>query len=61
MKYKIIDGGVFRSDGASIPENPELRQWVEYLEWVAAGNTPIPLEDPIPEDFFDGPVAVQQF
>jgi hypothetical protein len=60
MKYKLIPDGVFRSDGACIPNIMECRQWREFLAWVEAGNTPIPLEDPIPEDFLDGHSAVQQ-
>ena len=28
-----------KSDGASIPFNTENRDYQEYLEWVAAGNT----------------------
>jgi len=29
-----------KSDGASIPFNTENRDYQEYLEWIAAGNTP---------------------
>ena len=28
-----------KSDGASIPFNTENRDYQEYLEWVAEGNT----------------------
>ena len=28
------------SDGASIPENTENRDWLTYLEWLAEGNSP---------------------
>ena len=28
-----------KSDGASIPFNTENRDYQEYLEWVAKGNT----------------------
>ena len=28
-----------KSDGASIPFNTENRDYQEYLEWVASGNT----------------------
>lgn len=30
------------ADGASIPADPENRDYAAYLEWVAAGNTPEP-------------------
>ena len=29
-----------KSDGSSIPKDPDNRHYAEYLEWVAAGNTP---------------------
>ena len=29
-----------KSDGASIPFNTENADYQEYLEWLAAGNTP---------------------
>jgi len=28
-----------KSDNASIPKDPNNRDYQEYLEWVAAGNT----------------------
>lgn len=34
------------SDGASIPLAAGNRDYVEYLEWVAAGNTPAPAQTP---------------
>lgn len=46
--YKIIVGGVLRiSDGASIPNDPANRDWREYRDWLARGNTPLPV-DPEP-------------
>lgn len=35
------------SDGTTchIPNNPKNRYYREYLEWVAAGNTPEPAEE----------------
>jgi hypothetical protein len=30
--------------GWSIPFNPDLPQYQEYLKWVAEGNTPLPAE-----------------
>jgi hypothetical protein len=42
--YQLIrTSGVIRlSDGASIPQDQGNRDWREYLDWVAAGNTPLP-------------------
>lgn len=43
--YKITDGGVIRkADGALIPCNEGNRDWREYQEWLAAGNTPDPAQ-----------------
>jgi len=53
MNYKLAEDGVIRSDGASIPATEENKDWVAYQEWLAAGNTPIPLDEPIPTDFFN--------
>ena len=30
------------ADGASIPMTPGNRDYQEYLEWIAEGNTPTP-------------------
>ena len=30
------------ADGVSIPMDPANRDYIEYLEWVAEGNTPTP-------------------
>ena len=40
--YTIIEGGVKRSDGACIPNNPNNKDWRKYQKWLAAGNTPNP-------------------
>jgi hypothetical protein len=36
------------SDGATIPNDPGNRDYREYLEWLAAGNTPEPVPAPPP-------------
>ena len=33
------------ADNAFIPFDPDNSDYQEYLEWVAAGNTPEPAED----------------
>jgi hypothetical protein len=50
ITYKEIsfDGKVctlLRSDGTSIPFDPDNTDYQRYLEWVAAGNTPEPAEE----------------
>ena len=41
------DGGVLNLDtGANIPDNEKNEDWREYLEWLAAGNTPDPVPPP---------------
>ena len=32
------------ADNASVPADPSNRDYAEYLEWVAAGNTPAPAQ-----------------
>ena len=32
------------SDGAFIPLDPENIDYQEYLKWLAAGNTPLPVD-----------------
>lgn len=36
---------VFRSDGWSIPLDPDNTDYQAYLKWLAEGNTPLPAEN----------------
>lgn len=42
-KYKLTSNGVKDTEtGANIPNAPGNRNWTEYQEWLAEGNTPDP-------------------
>ena len=42
-KYKISGDGVINTEtGANIPNDDANRHWIEYLDWVDAGNTADP-------------------
>jgi hypothetical protein len=52
--YKINPyGGVILNQIKFIPEDLANKDWVEYQEWLAQGNIPIPADPPGPEDFFN--------
>jgi hypothetical protein len=39
--YKLSTGGVIRqADNAFIPDAAGNRDWIEYQEWLSAGNVP---------------------
>ena len=45
------DSIIRTEDGASIPNDPANRDWVEYQDWLADGNEPdpyVPPPDPKP-------------
>jgi hypothetical protein len=48
MTYQLTSGdSILRlSDGAYIPTAPGNRDYREYLDWVEAGNTPLPAPEP---------------
>lgn len=43
--YKLTSNGV-STGNTSIPNNPQNADWQAYLAWVAAGNTPDPVDPP---------------
>lgn len=48
--YQLIlnfDGVKRLSDGAFIPNAPGNKDWNEYLNWLALGNEPLSVEDPL--------------
>ena len=51
INYKLIKNTygvvscIFRSDGWSIPLDPENTDYAEYLKWLSEGNTPTPADE----------------
>ena len=46
--YALTQGtSILRSDGANIPPDPANTDYAAYLAWVAAGNTPTPVDPDI--------------
>ncbi len=53
--YKLTENGVIRArDGANIPDDSDNRDYSDYQDWLAEGNTPDPTDPPptppAPED-----------
>ena len=50
MSYQLTSGDIILrlSDNASIPPDPGNRDYREYLDWLAASNTPEPAPAPPP-------------
>ena len=46
--YKLTRSSlvILRSDGASIPADPDNTDYAEYLDWLAAGGVPDPVDPP---------------
>jgi hypothetical protein len=55
MLYQLKTDGVIRTtDGAHIPATTRNRDWRDYQDWLALGNTPDPAApDPAPIDYSD--------
>ena len=51
LSYKIVNGAggqpisIKRSDGWSIPFDPDNTDYQQYLQWLEQGNTPEPAEN----------------
>jgi hypothetical protein len=46
--YKLLLlGGILKDNTITIPENLENGDYREYLEWLANGNTPLPVDPDI--------------
>jgi hypothetical protein len=50
MTYQLTSGETILrlSDNAHIPQDPGNRDYREYLDWLSAGNTPLPAPAPAP-------------
>lgn len=54
ITYKLVKNhegeisSVFRSDGWSIPFDPDNIDYQAYLKWLAEGNQPLPADEAQP-------------
>jgi hypothetical protein len=48
MSYQLTSSETIKrtADGAFIPQDGANRDYREYLEWLDAGNTPLPADEP---------------
>ena len=46
--YQLNATGVLKDGTINIPSSADNRHWAEYLDWLAAGNTPDPADPVIP-------------
>ena len=63
MTYKLTHStSIIRTaDGAFIPADPANTDYQRYLEWLAEGNTPMPVDPPAPEQIMARLEARVQF
>ena len=63
MTYKLTNStSIIRTaDGAFIPADPANTDYQRYLEWLAEGNTPMPVDPPAPEQIMARLEARVQF
>ena len=52
LNYKLVldketnqPGSILRSDGWSIPFDPDNTDYQAYLKWLEEGNTPLPADE----------------
>jgi hypothetical protein len=60
LSQKEVDGVIRLSDNAFIPPDPANTDYQRYLEWLAVGNTPLPVDPPAPEQLQAEIVAATQ-
>lgn len=45
MTYKLAENGVIKDSVLFVPKDENNRHWQEYLAWLNAGNTPLPIDE----------------
>lgn len=66
--YKLSQNpAIIILDGSAIPIDPHNADYQQYLDWLAAGNTPEPADEPTPEEITrqeeitQAPLTARQF